>query len=254
MRALPNMTVLTPGDPREAGARPRARRSRIDGPVYLRLGKNGEPARAPGGPAASRSAARLAARRRRRDGRLRPARCCPRRSRPPTCSRRAASRRASLHFGTVKPLDADAIAAALRRIGAGRHASRSTRSSAASAAPSPRSLAESGCAASLRRIGMPDASPTRSARAKHLMRHYGMDAEAVARRSTRLLGVAPPGGTENGRRAARDRDPRRGVHRTFAFMKAAATVEETFVRGAAAAAAAAHLAAGLPSCTPTTPS
>ena len=43
MRALPGMTVLAPGDPAEAA---RATRAALDhdGPVYLRLGKNGEPA------------------------------------------------------------------------------------------------------------------------------------------------------------------------------------------------------------------
>src|SRR3954466_15559804 len=42
MRALPGMTVLAPGDPGEARCATRAALA-IDGPVYLRLGKNGEP-------------------------------------------------------------------------------------------------------------------------------------------------------------------------------------------------------------------
>jgi transketolase len=43
MRALPNMTVLAPADPYEARAATRAAIA-LPGPVYLRLGKAGEPA------------------------------------------------------------------------------------------------------------------------------------------------------------------------------------------------------------------
>jgi len=42
LRALPNMTVVAPGDPVEAGLATRALVAR-DGPAYLRLGKAGEP-------------------------------------------------------------------------------------------------------------------------------------------------------------------------------------------------------------------
>ncbi|MAF47465.1 MAG: hypothetical protein CMM10_04320 [Rhodospirillaceae bacterium] len=43
MRALPNMTVIMPSDPAEARAATHAAHN-LDGPVYIRLGKNGEPA------------------------------------------------------------------------------------------------------------------------------------------------------------------------------------------------------------------
>ncbi len=43
MRALPNMTVVCPGDPAEVRAAVRAS-LRLPGPCYLRLGKTGEPA------------------------------------------------------------------------------------------------------------------------------------------------------------------------------------------------------------------
>jgi transketolase len=43
MRALPNMTVVAPGDPIEARLATRAVVA-LDGPAYLRLGKAGEPA------------------------------------------------------------------------------------------------------------------------------------------------------------------------------------------------------------------
>lgn len=42
MRALPNMTVLCPGDPVEVAALLRQAHA-LPGPVYMRLGKNGEP-------------------------------------------------------------------------------------------------------------------------------------------------------------------------------------------------------------------
>lgn len=42
MRALPGMTVLSPGDPYEAGEATRAA-MRMPGPFYLRIGKSGEP-------------------------------------------------------------------------------------------------------------------------------------------------------------------------------------------------------------------
>jgi len=42
MRALPNMTVVAPGDPIEAALATRAV-AQLDGPCYLRLGKAGEP-------------------------------------------------------------------------------------------------------------------------------------------------------------------------------------------------------------------
>jgi transketolase len=43
LRSLPNMTVIVPSDPAEAQAATRAAHDH-DGPVYIRLGKNGEPA------------------------------------------------------------------------------------------------------------------------------------------------------------------------------------------------------------------
>jgi transketolase len=43
LRALPNMTVIVPSDPAETRAAMRAVHGH-DGPVYIRLGKNGEPA------------------------------------------------------------------------------------------------------------------------------------------------------------------------------------------------------------------
>lgn len=47
LRALPNMTVIVPGDPAEARAACRLA-ARTPGPFYIRLGKNGEPAVHPG--------------------------------------------------------------------------------------------------------------------------------------------------------------------------------------------------------------
>ena len=43
MRSLPNMTVLVPSDPHETRQVTRAAHE-CDGPVYIRLGKNGDPA------------------------------------------------------------------------------------------------------------------------------------------------------------------------------------------------------------------
>ena len=43
MSALPNMTILAPCDPGEAGILTKAAVQKVPGPVYLRLGKAGEP-------------------------------------------------------------------------------------------------------------------------------------------------------------------------------------------------------------------
>jgi transketolase C-terminal domain/subunit len=95
MRALPNMTVLAPCDPGDAAAATAAALA-LDGPVYLRLGKNGEPTLLPAGsPSAARRACATAQTSRSRP----PGRSSPRPSAPPSSSRFGESTPASCTSG-----------------------------------------------------------------------------------------------------------------------------------------------------------
>ena len=185
MRALPGMTVFTPGDPLEAGQAARAALA-IDGPVYLRLGKNGEQ-RVPRRTTASRPVAR------------------PGSAPAPTSTLATAGttlpialeaadvlatrgiKASVLHFGTVKPLDGHAITAALRRTGhivtLEEHTVLGGFGSAVAEV-----AAESGVRGVVRRLGIPDAFAHEVGSQKHLIRHFGMDAEAVCATVDALLG------------------------------------------------------------------
>jgi transketolase len=184
MRTLPGMTVFTPGDPLEAGQAARAAVA-IDGPVYLRLGKNGEqrvladehrfvPGRATwlragadvtlatAGttlPIALEAAEALAAR---------------------------GVAAGVLHFGTVKPLDVDAVAVALRRTGLVVTLEEHTVLGGFGGAVA-EAAAESGVPGIVRRLGIPDTFAHEVGSQKHLMRHFGMDAEAVVATVDALL-------------------------------------------------------------------
>jgi transketolase len=115
MRALPNMTVLAPCDPSDAAAATRAALAH-DGPVYLRLGKNGEPSLLPQDtPFAIGRATRV------RDGAdVTLASTGPILGEALDAAEALAARgigAAVLHFGTVKPIDVRAAVEALTMTG-----------------------------------------------------------------------------------------------------------------------------------------
>jgi transketolase len=182
MRSMPNMTVLTPGDPEEA-RRATLAAAAIDGPVYLRLGKNGEPRLldeiAPVGRAnvvlegadvtLASTGAILAE----------------------TLS--AADLLAAdgidamvLHYGTLKPFDGDALADAAAITGAlvtvEEHSVNGGLGSAAA-----ETLAERGAGATLRRIGLQDEFAFAVGSREHLLRRYGLAAADVAAAARELV-------------------------------------------------------------------
>jgi transketolase len=177
MRVLPGMTVLAPGDPGEAERAAHAAAAH-DGPVYLRLGKNGEPALIPadadfeiGSAVELRSGADVTI-------------ACT-----GTALREAVAaadlvagegiEATLLHFGTVKPFDAPALAAAAARTGrvvtVEEHSVVAGFGSAAA-----ETLAEAGAGAVLRRVGLPDTFAHEVGSRDHLVDHYGLSAAAVA--------------------------------------------------------------------------
>lgn len=183
MRALPNMTVLAPADPHEAARATRAALSH-DGPVYLRLGKNGEPCLLEGaefaiGPARgvrqgddvviastgtmlaqALGAADMLA----RDG----------------------IDAAVVHFPTIKPFDADTICDASARTGVvvslEEHSVTGGLGSAIAEA-----LADAGVCARLGRIGLVDTFAHAIGSREFLIDHYGLSALGVAQRARALL-------------------------------------------------------------------
>jgi transketolase len=180
--------VLTPGDPAEAARAARAALA-VDGPVYLRLGKNGEPALLPAGTE------------------FRIGRAVELRSGGDVtiASTGTALREATaaadlladegigvtlLHFGTVKPFDAEALIAAAARTGAvvtaEEHSTVAGFGSAAAEA-----LAESGVGAVLRRVGLPDTFAHAVGSRDYLVDRYGLSGPAVADAARGLLERRP---------------------------------------------------------------
>jgi transketolase len=184
MRALPGVTVLAPADPADVRRATRAALA-IEGPVYLRLGKNGERDVLPAG--APFAVGRATTVRDGDDVTLASTGAIL----PEVLD--AADRLAALgvqagvlHFGTVKPFDADALTEAAARTGAvvtvEEHSIIGALGSAAAEA-----LAEAGVPARLRRVGVPDAFAHEVGSREHLLRHFGMDADGIARAARDLL-------------------------------------------------------------------
>jgi transketolase len=187
-RVLPGMTVLAPGDPADAGRAARAAWAH-EGPVYLRLGKNGEPALLPGD-AVFRIGEAIAL----RDGGDVTIACTGTALREATA---AADLLAAdgieatlLHFGTVKPFDADALIAAASRTGAvvtvEEHSVVAGFGSAAAEV-----LAEAGVGAVLRRVGLPDTFAHAVGSRDYLVDRYGLSGPAVADAARGLLERSP---------------------------------------------------------------
>lgn len=186
MRALPNMTVLTPGDPGEVERATRAA-AELDGPVYLRLGKNGE---RPLLPADSRfEIGRAALLRDGDDVTLATTGTMLSETLDAADRLLAAGVSASvLHFGTIKPFDSDALLATAARTGTivtvEEHSIVGGLGSAAAEA-----LAEHGVPAQLRRIGLRDEFAFAVGSREHLLREYGLTANDVARTALALIGA-----------------------------------------------------------------
>jgi transketolase len=193
MRALPGMTVLAPGDPGEAHAATLAALE-LDAPVYLRLGKNGEPnllrrGRFTVGPAVPvrvgddvtlastgpilgevlEAAELLAAR---------------------------GIRAEVLHFPTVKPFDAEAICSAAARTGVIVSVEEHTIVGGLGSAVA-EALAEEGVGARLARVGLRDEFAHAVGSREYLLERYGLNAASIADRAESSL-------TGPGLRAHRD--------------------------------------------------
>jgi transketolase len=187
MRALPNMTVLAPCDPGDAAAATAAALA-LDGPVYLRLGKNGEPALlAAGSPFAIGRATSV------RDG----ADITIASTGPILAEALGAAELLALqgvdagvlHFGTVKPIDVAAILGALARTGTiltlEEHSVIGGFGGAVAEV-----AAEAGIGRVLR-AGFPDTFIHEVGSREHLLEHYALDGAGVAARVAAALDIAP---------------------------------------------------------------
>lgn len=181
MRALPNITVLTPADPAETAAATRAM-LRLDGPVYLRLGKNGEPAALPAG--ARFEIGRAV--RVREGGDVAILSCGPMLTEALAAAELLAADGIAtriVHLGTIKPLDAASVIRACTGVRVVVTVEEHTVLGGLGSAVA-EVLAEAGCPAPLRRIGMPDTFAHAVGSRDHLIRHYGLDAAAIAAAAT----------------------------------------------------------------------
>jgi transketolase len=187
MRALPNMTVLAPCDPADAEAATDAALA-LDGPVYLRLGKNGESALLPAG---SRFAVGRAISV--RDGAdITIASTGPILGEALGAAELLAQRgieAAVLHFGTVKPLDAGAILGALEHTGT--ILTLEEHSVAGGFGGAVAEVAAEAGIGRVRRAGPPDTFVHEVGSREHLLAHYRLDATGVASRVAAALDTAP---------------------------------------------------------------
>jgi transketolase len=187
MRALPGMTVLAPGDPAEAKAATRAALGH-DGPVYLRLGKNGEPALLGERPFVIGAAVPVAAG---DDVTLVSTGAILAEVLGARALLAADGVAAGvLHYPTVKPFDGHALCAAAARTGllvsVEEHTVVGGLGSAAAEA-----LSEQGLGARLVRLGLQDEFAHTVGSREFLLGHHGLDAAGIAARVRSLLGVAP---------------------------------------------------------------
>ena len=186
MRSLPGMTVLAPADPAEALRATRAA-AEHEGPVYLRLGKNGEPKLLPDDAPFQIGRATL----------LRSGDDVTLASTGPMLAEAldAADRLSAagvdasvLHFATVKPFDRDALSACAARTGTvitiEEHSIVGGLGSAAA-----ESLAEDGVPAQLKRIGLRDEFAFAVGSREHLLREYGLTGNDIARSALAVLGA-----------------------------------------------------------------
>jgi transketolase len=188
MRSLPGMTVLTPGDPREAAAATRAALA-IPGPVYLRLGKNGEadivPPEMPYVPGVARwiregadvTIASLGT-------------ALPVALDAATMLEGHGIRAGVLHFPSLRPFDPAAVVTALERTRAVVTVEEHRRDGGFGSAVA-EAMAESGIPGRLARVGMPDRYCDEVGSREHLMAVMGVDAAGVCVAARTLLERVP---------------------------------------------------------------
>ncbi|HZU40281.1 MAG TPA: transketolase C-terminal domain-containing protein [Solirubrobacteraceae bacterium] len=183
MRALPGMTVLAPGDPGEAREAALTALA-LDGPVYLRLGKNGEPRLLEPALFALGRARRLA------DGQdvvlASTGAILAQVLEAAEALRGAGIRPTVLHYPTLKPFDAGAVVSAARSAGAVVTVEEHTVIGGLGSAVA-EALAEAGAAASLRRLGLADTFAVGVGSQRHLQSAHGLSAPAIARACTELV-------------------------------------------------------------------
>ena len=187
MRSLPNLTVLAPGDPGEALRATRAAFA-LDGPVYLRLGKNGEPPLLP--PDVPFAVGHALSLRQGHDVTLATTGAMLAQTLDAAGRLAAAGVEATvLHYGTIKPFDDYALAASVALTGAlvtvEEHSIVGGLGSAAAEA-----LAEEGVPVRLRRIGLRDEFAHAVGSQEHLLRHYGLTAADITAAALDLLELA----------------------------------------------------------------
>lgn len=188
MRALPNMTVLAPCDPNDTARAVRAALAH-DGPAYLRLGKNGELALLP---ASSRFEIGRAVQ-------VRAGKHVAIASTGPILSRaigaaevlaRDGIEASVLHFGTVKPLDEEAVLAALGETGL--IVALEEHSIVGGLGSAIAEVAAQTGAGRVVRAGFPDCFVHEVGGRDHLLAHYGLDAAGAAARVRAALGAPAP--------------------------------------------------------------
>jgi transketolase len=183
MRALPGMTVLAPGDPGEAHAATLAALE-LDAPVYLRLGKNGEPnllrrwpfTIGPAVPVRVGDDVTLATTGAMLGEVLEAAQLLAERG----------IRASVLHFPTLKPFDAESICSAAARTGLVVSVEEHTIAGGLGSAVA-EALAEEGVAARLVRLGLRDEFAHAVGSREYLLEHYGLNAASIARRAEASL-------------------------------------------------------------------
>jgi transketolase len=188
MRALPNMTILSPCDPRDAATATAAALA-LDGPVYLRLGKNGEPTLLPEHtPFQIGRAVRMRAGADVTIASTGPILACV--IGAAELLERDGIDAGVLHFGTVKPLDAGAVSQALADTGVivavEEHSIIGGLGSAIAEI-----AAETGAGRVLR-AGFPDRFVHEVGGRDHLLACHGLDATGVAERVRIALGATAP--------------------------------------------------------------
>jgi transketolase len=177
-RALPGLTIFTPADPAEARRATRAALAH-EGPVYLRLGKNGEPALLPQG-APFGGALTL-----REGGDVTLASCGPILSETLAAAELLAAdgiEATVVHYGTLKPFDAGPLLAERPVVTVEEHSIVGGLGSAAAEA-----LAEAGAPARLVRLGLRDVFAHEVGSREHILRAHGLDADGIAAAAARTL-------------------------------------------------------------------